>query len=91
MNMECLHDCGPSGLVIALLLVGALGGFAAARWSPWSLLVTLPVLLVGVGYAGRDTAFGDLGLALTAGVLGIPVLGSLRGRRSRRRDGSAPA
>ncbi len=91
MNMECLHDCGPSGVGIALLLVGALGAFVAARWSRWSLLGTVPLLVVGLGYAGRDTAFGDVGLGLTIAVLGIPVLGLIRRGRSRRRDQDAPA
>ena len=91
MNMECLYDCGPSRIVIALLLAGAVAGFAAARWSRWSLLVSLPVLLVSLGYAGAETAFGDLGLALNVGVLGVPILGAIRGVRSRRGDRSAPA
>jgi hypothetical protein len=76
MDMTCSYDCGPSGTAIALLLFGAVIAFALARRWRMSLLLTVPLLLGGVLYAG-NTGWGPP-LWLVVCVPGLPLLAAIR-------------
>ena len=89
MNMTCGHDCGPSGTAITILLLGALIAFALARHSRVSLLLTIPLLLAGVLYAG-STGWGPP-LWLMVCVTGVPLLATIRRARSKGSHPSGPA
>ena len=89
MDFECLYDCPVSPVIIGLLFVGSALGFAAALRSRRSLLITIPVLLLAIGYVGYMEGWPNEERNLV--VLGIPLLGAIRRGRSRSEDGGAPA
>ena len=87
MDMTCLADCKVSGLVLGLLYGGAVAAFATALWSRRSLLLTVPVLVLGLGYAGIAEGWHNPWRA--AIVLGLPLLGALLPRVAARRSRTA--
>ena len=89
MDFECLYDCPVSPLIVGLLFLGSALGCVAALRSRRSLLVTIPVLLLAVGYVGYLEGWPNEERNLV--VLGIPLLGALRLRRTRREDRGSPA
>jgi hypothetical protein len=87
MDMTCLADCKVSGLILGLLYGGAVAALAAAWWSRWSLVVTVPALLLGLGYVSIEEDWTNPWRA--AIVLGIPLLGALLPRVAARRSRTA--
>ena len=84
MEMTCLADCKVSALVLGLLYGGAVVAFAAALWSRWTLLATVPALALGLAYVG---IVEDWHNPLRAGiVLGMPLLGAVLPRVATRRS-----
>ena len=90
MNFECLADCTPR-LLPQLLFYGAVGGlgFFAARWRPWTLWLSLPILLLGGGILFATGWPGLRDRALQYGSLLLPLLGAASVRLFKQRDASA--
>ena len=74
MDLNCLADCGPSHVTVALLLLGALLAMVAARRARWTVILTVPLLYAALAvFAGGG--FATPAWWLTATVLGLPLLG----------------
>ena len=88
MDLTNCADCAPSHMTVAVLVLCALIALIAARRARWTVLLTVPLLLVALFlFGGQDYAHRPA-VGLTITVLGLPLVGVLPwsrmvGRRSK--------
>ena len=92
MHFQCLADCPPSLVALVAYCLGAGGaGLLAARWRPWSLVVSIPAIVAGyIALFGAPWRNAWVEIALKGFSLILPALGALSRRWARTRGRRVP-